>query len=563
MQPLFSIVTPVYNPPLDVLAKTIRSVRNQSFKDWELILVDDCSPDPAVRELLRKQAAADSRIKVIERPTNGHIVAASNDGFAAAHGKFIALLDHDDVIVDNALLKMSEAIKNNPDVGYLYSDEEIIDENDNLLQPFRKATWSPERLRGQMYTNHFSVLRTDLVRQVGGFRPGFDGSQDHDLVLRVTELADGVVHIPEVLYRWRAVAGSAAESTDAKPYAWHAGLRAVNEHLQRTGVAGHAELGPYAGTYRVVRDPLPPDVLVSVIIPTRGESGEVFGQERVFILEAIRSLLEKGGHANLEFVVVYDTPTPPAVLGALRELLGDKLILVPYDKPFNYSEKCNLGVIYSHGSVLLLANDDIEAISDNLIGKLVAPLFEPGVGQTGAMLLFEDGTIQHAGVQVVETLLTHAHMGHDPSEPVHLYATDVDREVFGVTAALTAIKRITYDQIGGFTELLFNNYNDVDLSMKIGYLGLRRLYIADARAYHFESKTRKQDNSSQWEVDFIRRRWEMPFFDPYLPGVRRYDLQSEWALVKQYFKAGGVLEVARRASGRIRKQVRRKLNLRE
>lgn len=553
------MVTPVYNPPLDVLTKTIKSVQNQTFKNWELILIDDHSPDAAVRGLLHQHAAGDKRIKVIERPTNGHIVAASNDGVAAARGEFIALLDHDDVIVEDALEKMADAISKHPNVGYLYSDEEIIDAKDNIHKPFRKARWSPERLRGQMYTNHFSVLRTDLVRQVGAFREGFDGSQDHDLVLRVTEAADEVVHIPQVLYQWRSVPGSAAESEDAKPYAWEAGRKAVNEHLQRTGVRGHAILGPYIGTYRIVRDPIPADLLVSVIIPTRGEAGVAFGKHRVFIVEAIKSLLEKGGHTNLEFVIVYDPPTPEAVLNELRELLGERLVLVPYDKPFSYSEKCNLGVLYSHGTVILLVNDDIEAISDNLIGKLVAPLLEPGVGQTGAMLLFEDGTIQHAGVQVIETLLTHAYIGDDPNEPVHLYDTSIDREVLAVTAALTAIKRVTFDAVGGFSELLPINYNDVDLSLKIGTLGLRRLWIADAVAYHFESKSRKVGIPSTWEIELIKRRWEMPFYDPYLPGVRRHSFESEWALVKEYFKAGGVSEVFRRASGRIRKVVRRRL----
>ncbi len=326
VSPFFSIVTPVYNPPVDVLRLTIESVRAQTFEDWELILVDDASPDDAVRDVLRSAAAEDDRVKVVERPTNGHIVVASNDGIATARGEFLALLDHDDVLVECALEEMRTAIERAPDVDYLYSDEDKVDEDGRFYDEFRKPPWSPERLRGQMYTSHLSVLRTSLVREVGGFREGYDGSQDHDLVLRVTERAARIVHVPKVLYHWRAVEGSAAQDPEAKPYAWLAGQRAVQDHVDRLGIPAVVELGPVPGTYHLTRS-IDPSLRLSVVIPTRGGEGLVWGERRVFVVEAVRSVLERGGHDNVEIVVVYDTDTPDAVLEDLRDLAGDKLKL--------------------------------------------------------------------------------------------------------------------------------------------------------------------------------------------------------------------------------------------
>ena len=371
--PLFSVVTPVYNPSVQHLRATIASVRQQTCGDWEWILVDDASPDEQVREVLREAATEDARIRLIERETNGHIVAASNDGIAAARGEFIVLLDHDDLIVPRALAAMKRAIEDEPAADYLYSDENKVDEKGGYYAPFRKPPWSPERLRGQMYTSHLSVLRTSLVRQVGGFHQGFDGSQDHDLVLRVTERARRVVHVPKVLYHWRAVAGSAAADPDAKPYAWIAGQKAVQAHMDRIGQAATVHLGPVPGTYRLERE-LDPDVRVSVVIPTRGGDGLVWGERRSFVVEAVRSLLRNAGHDNLEIVVVHDTDTPYYVLDELREVGGARLTLVHYGKAFNFSEKCNLGVVKSYGDVVLLLNDDIEIASENFIPNLVAPL---------------------------------------------------------------------------------------------------------------------------------------------------------------------------------------------
>ena len=517
--PLFSIVTPVYEPPLDVLGDTIASVLAQDFESWEWILVDDCSPTEAVRALIREHAARDPRIRLVERETNGHIVAASNDGIDAARGEFIVLLDHDDLLTPGALSANARQVAEHDDVDYLYSDEDKVDDEGNLYDEFRKPDWSPERLRGQMYTSHLSVMRTDVVRRVGGFREGYDGSQDHDLALRVGEVARRVVHIPEVLYHWRAVAGSASADINAKPYATIAGANAVQDHMDRLGLAAEVGQGPVPGHYRITRR-LDPGLRVSVVIPTIGQSDLIWGSRRVMVVEAVRTLLDRTAHDNLEIVVVYDDPTPPEVLAELREVAGDKLTLERFTRPFNYSEKMNVGCLRASGERLVFLNDDVEVISQGWLEQLVAPLDEPDVGLTGARLYFSDATVQHAG---------HAYAGGHYLHPYRDLPRDsygpfgaliVNREASGVTAACAAMRRDTFIEIGGFSEALPANFNDVDLCYKVRQAGQRIVYVASVELYHFESRTRERA-VHDWERNLVRGRWGIPLDDPYVPGLRR------------------------------------------
>ena len=523
--PRFSIVTPVYNPPLDVLQETIASVLAQTFTDWEFLLVDDLSPDPGVRDVLHRAAAQDPRIRVIERAENGHIVKATNDGIDAARGEFIALLDHDDLLVPQALERMATAIAAVPEVDYLYSNENKVDDSGRFFHLFQKPPWSPERLRGQNYACHFSVLRTSLVREVGGFREGFDGSQDHDIILRVTERARRVVHVPRTLYHWRVIPGSAAGDADAKPYAWEAGRRAVQDQLDRLGIAGTVEFGPVPGTYRTVRR-LNPSVRVSVVIPTRGDDGLVWGRRRVFVVEAVRSLLERGGHDNLEVVVVHDSSTPSAVLEKLKALATPDLQLIEYTHAFNFSQKCNIGVVASFGDVVVLLNDDVEIESDDFLVQLVAPLFEEGVGMTGARLLYADTTIQHAGLVFSRGHAHHAFAGQLRDSPGPNASLLVSRECTGLTGAAVALRREVYDEVGGLCEELPVNFNDVDLSMKISAAGYRQVWVSNATAFHFESRTRTPV-VRDWERDLLCTRWVIPDDDLYLPGEHGRALPGE------------------------------------
>ena len=512
--PLFSVVTPVYDPPTAVLAAAIDSVLAQTSQDWELILVDDCSPDPAVRETLRSYAARDSRIKVIERASNGHIVKASNDGIAAARGTFIVLLDHDDLLTPDALSRNAEEIARYDDVDYLYSNEDKIDQNGRFYDRFLKPVWSPERLRGQNYCSHLSVIRTQLLRDVGSFREGFDGSQDHDLVLRVTEKARRIVHVPEVLYHWRAIQGSAAADAEAKPYAIEAGRRAVQDHLDRCGIDATVTVGPF-GPFRVHRR-LPADRLVSIVIPTRGSSSLVWGRRRALVVESVRSALAHTTHERVEIVIVYDEPTPESVLSELRKIAGDRLVLVPFREKFNYSRKVNVGVLASNGDRIVVLNDDVELRTPEWLDELVAPLEEPDVGLTGAKLLFSSTAIQHAGLAFMRGGYHHPYRLMPNVDGGRFGMLVVSREVSGVTGACVALRRETFFDVGGLAEGLPESFNDVDFCYKVQRLGLRILYMASCELFHFESQTRDPKPYIE-DTRFMRNRWGTPVMDPYTP----------------------------------------------
>jgi glycosyltransferase involved in cell wall biosynthesis len=512
--PLFTVVTPVYNPPVEALTAAIDSVLRQTFGGWELILVDDCSPDPAVRETLRAYAARDARIRVIERSENGHIVKASNDGVAAARGQFIALLDHDDMLTPEALSRNAAVISRDERVDYLYSDEDKIDANGRHYDRFDKPDWSPERLRTHNYCCHLSVMRTELVREVGAFREGYDGSQDHDLILRVTERARRIHHIPAVLYHWRVVPGSAAGDAEAKPYAAEAGRRAVQDHLERVGVDATVELGSY-GLYRVRRT-LPAERRVSIVIPTLGSSTMVWGRSRVLVVEAVRSALARTRHEDLEVVVVYDEPTPRSVLEELSAIAGDRLVLVPFKEKFNYSRKVNFGVLASTGDRIIVLNDDVEVRSDDWIEELLGPLEEPDVGMTGAKLYFSSTAIQHAGLAFLRGGYQHPFHKMPSDNPGPFAGLFATREVSGVTGACVGMRRDTFFDVGGLTEGLPESFNDVDFCYKVLRLGYRLLFMAHCELFHFESQTR-EPTAKPADVRYMRRRWGIPDRDPYMP----------------------------------------------
>lgn len=505
MNPRFSIVTPVYNPPLDVFDATIESIVKQTFTDWEWILVDDCSPDPAVREALRALAAREPRVTVIERAVNGGIVAATNDGVDVASGEFIAFVDNDDLLVRHALARVDGVLEDNEEIDYVYTDEDKVYPDGSFADTFKKPDWSPERFRHQMYTSHLSVIRTSLVREVGGLRDGFDGSQDHDLVLRVTEKARVVWHIPEVLYHWRVTPGSAAGDPNAKPYAWDAGVKAVAEQVKRLGIKAEVVKGRVPGRYTLLREP-DTTTSVSIIIPTRGTPGRVRGEMRVYLVEMVRSIIRTTRHENYEFVVVYDSSTPETVLEQLREVAGDHLVLVEFKEEFNFSRKCNVGFLHSKGDVVLFMNDDMEAFSDGPIENLIAPLREEGVGITGARLLFEDTRHQHAGLCYGDGSIAHGLYRYAMDEPGYADALWINREVSALTGACIAMKRETFIDAGGFTETLPLNFNDVDLSMKVRHLGLRLVWLENVTLFHFESVSRSTIVESV-EVEIMKSRW--------------------------------------------------------
>lgn len=507
--PRIAVITPVYRPSPEHLRMALMSVRQQTIDDWELVVVDDRSDDPAVAEVLN-WAAEDPRISVITHAENGGISAATNTGLSRISAPWVALLDHDDLLEPHAFEEVLAAAEDTPDAEVIYSNRDAIDDRNVAMETFVKPDWAPRRLRGNMYIAHLTVLSTSAAREVGGFRSEFDGAQDHDIVLRITERGKPVVHIPKVLYHWRQTAGSTALDPAAKPYAAERGLAAVQAHLDRIGRPGTVRHALSAGFYWV--DYHPTAGKVSVVIPTRGGTGQVHGSRRVFAVEAVRSLLATDHPFEVEVVVVHDVDADAGYLDTLRQLAGDRLVVVPFSGPFNFSRKVNEGVRASSGEILVLLNDDVEAISTDWLEQLVAYAQEPDVGAVGAKLFFEDGTIQHAGHCFAHGHIGHISAGHEDS-PGEFGSNMLDREVVGVTAAVLAIRREVWDRLAGLDESLPNNFNDVDLCLRLRDKGYRIVQANSARLYHFESRTRKAE-VAPWEAQRICSRLGRQLIDP-------------------------------------------------
>ena len=504
--PTFSLITPVYNPPIWALRACIDSVLNQSFTDWEWCIADDCSPNPEVRQVLQKLAKKDKRVRLEFRSQNGGIVEASNSAINMATGEYIALLDHDDSLTLDALAVVSQTIINNPTVDYLYSDEDKINKVGRLFDEFRKPSFSPERLRGQNYCCHFSVFRRSLISQIGAFRSGFDGSQDYDLILRATEVSRQVVHIPEVLYHWRVVEGSTAGSLEAKPYTVESARKAVEEHCVRVGIS--AEVQSIQNGYLHVKRRLSSQPKVSIVIPTRGDRKRVWGVNTCLAANAIRSIFHHSSYTNYEIVLVHDTVD--ALDPEIQELeIDDRLSIVWYSKPFDFSEKCNLGVIQSTGDIVILLNDDTEVMSGDWIESLIGFLEDEDVAMVGPMTVLEDGRIQSAGHSNNPSV--HNLGGGDSIDSHGDFGNRlVAREISGITGACAAIPRDKYLELGGFSTAFPHSFNDVDFSFKALEFGYRIIWTPFAKVRHFESLSRDPNVRSE-EFDLLIRRWGRHF----------------------------------------------------
>ena len=523
--PRFSVITPVYETPADVFWAMVASVRGQSFGDWELCLVDDSSPSPHVAGLLEQAAREDPRIRIARREENGGIVAASNDALALARGEFVALLDHDDELHPDALLHMDAALSEQPEADYAYSDEDKVDRGGRHSGPFFKPDWSPERMRTQMYSCHLSVLRRSLVEEVGGFDPEFEGSQDWDLVLKVTERARVVVHVPRVLYHWRTLETSTAGAgVAAKPWAFEAGRRAIEAHCERIGMRARCERDPDdAGVYHLL-PALTEEPLVSIVIPTAGQGRDVRYQPTVLVSHCLRSIVETSTYGNYELVVVVDAPADPALLEELREIGGERLRLVDYEKPFSYSDKINAGAAASRGEHLLLLNDDIEVATPDWIERMVMYSAMEEVGAVGGRLVLEDGRLQHVGVRFQGGLPGHPYWGFRGDFRGYANGVRVAQNCLAVTGACLMTRRALFEDVGGLSDDFPINYNDVDYCLGLRRRGKRVVYDPDLVMIHFESSSRSSAVSA-WEKQLFKERW-LPFTapDPYSNPHLRHEM---------------------------------------
>ncbi len=517
--PLISVLMPVHDPDPRVLDAAIRSVRGQLYPHWELCIADDASTDPRIPKLIARHAAAEPRIRTLRRPENGHIARATNDALGLATGPYAAFLDHDDLLSENALFEVARAVRADPGVELIYSDEDKVDSRGRRFEPHFKSGYDRELLWAQNYVNHLCVVRTETLRRLGGLRPGFEGSQDHDLLLRLTEglPAAQVRHIPKVLYHWRAAAGSGTFSDRALARAEDARLRALAEVAGRRGA--RAERGPQ-GFNRLVR-PLPePPPLVSVIIPTR---------DRADLLGLVLDGLFAGtDYPALEAIVVDNGSTEPTTRDLFaRHSAEPRFRVVPAPGPFNFSDLSNRGAAAARGTILLFLNNDIEVLEPGWLTELAAIASDPEIGAVGAKLLYPDGTIQHGGIVLgIGGIAGHSHLGLPGHEPGYFARMVLAQEVSAVTGACLAVRAEVFSQVGGFDAAgLAVAFNDVDLCLRIRAAGYRIVWTPQSRLVHHESKSRGAEDTPEKRARFeaesrvMRERWEPvlradPYYNP-------------------------------------------------
>ncbi len=510
-QPLISIIMPVYNTPKELLQEAIESVIAQVYPHWELCIADDTSTKPYIKEVLEKYAAKDERIKVVFRNQNGHISASSNSALEVATGEFIALFDHDDILAPEALYEMALFLNQHPEADMIYSDEDKLNEQGKLIDPFFKPDWCPDSLLSRMYTCHLSVYRHSLVKQVGRFRVGYEGSQDYDLVLRVTEKTDKIFHIPKVLYHWRIHSESTAGNHQAKSYADQAAINALTDALERRGekakqIVSHPE---FPGIY-TIRYQIPEYKLVSIIIPTRN-LGDVLDR-------CLKSLFEKSTYPNYEVIVIdngSDEPETAGIIAAWKCREPNRFKCYEYDIPFNYSRINNYGVTQAKGDYLLFLNNDTEVITPDWIEAMVEQAQRSKIGAIGALLLYPDNTIQHAGVIIgLGGVAGHSHKYFAAGHPGYVRQLISANNYSAVTAACLMCRRDVFEKIAGFDEQLAVAFNDIDLCLRMVSFGYRNIYLPHVVLYHHESKSRGTENTTakqlrfQQEIETMKQKWK-------------------------------------------------------
>lgn len=517
-KPLISIILPVFNVEERWLRKCIDSVIAQIYPNWELCIADDASSKPHIRKVLEEYIKKDNRIKVIFREENGHISEASNSALEMATGEFIALLDHDDELTPDALYENVLLLNEHPDADMIYSDEDKINENGDRHSPFFKPDWSPDTFLSQMYTCHLGVYRTKLVREIGGFRKGYEGSQDYDLVLRLTEKTDKIYHIPKILYHWRTISESTALNSSSKNYAYESGIKAIQDALDRRGEGGKVTpIKGYPGHYRV-RYPVKGNPKVSIIIPTR-DGFDILD-------DCIESIYSKSSYRNFEIIII-DNGSIDAntfrVFEKWKSKEKERFKVERLDIPFNYSKLNNHGVRIADGEILLFLNNDILVKTPTWLEEMIGYTQRESIGAVGAMLLYPDDTIQHAGVILgIRGWAGHSHKGFPENSPGYVGRLLINANYAAVTGACLMVKREDFESVGGFDESLEVACNDVDLCLKLLKRGKYNVVLPHVKLYHYESKTRGYEDTPEKqerfrkEVNRMKEKWgDLLFNDPF------------------------------------------------
>lgn len=508
IQPCISIVVPCYQTPEKYLLEMMESVRNQSYERWQLCLMD-ATPSGEVEQIVKEYCSQhqEKRVQYFPLKENLGISGNTNAGLEESSGEWIGLLDHDDLLAPNALYEVVSLINQDSEVEVIYTDEDQVEETTQGLEhknPHFKPDFSPDLLRSNNYITHFLCVKQSLLDQTGGLRKEFDGAQDYDFILRCTEAARKTGHIPKVLYHWRIHSNSTADNPLSKTYAYEAGRRALEEHLERVGEEGVVSQLPHFGFYRV-KYQVQGEPLVSILIPNKDQAST---------LRRCVESIQKSTYRNYEIIIIENNSTEPETFQYYQELSDQQVRVVVWDSGFNYSAINNFGASHAKGDYFILLNNDIEIITAEWIEEMLGNCQRPEVGVVGARLYYPDETVQHAGIVVgIDGIAANMFPGLPRGREGYFHKAALQLNYSAVTAACMMVPRNVFEEIHGMEEELAVAFNDVDFCLRVRKKGYLVVYNPFVEAYHYESKSRgKEDTRGKIErfgeeIEFIRTRW--------------------------------------------------------
>ena len=504
--PKISILVPVYNTPQVFLKQMLQSVRKQTYANWELCIANANPDNEKVKQILEICMKKDDRIKVVNVPENEGIAQNTNRALDIATGEFIGLLDHDDLLEENALYEIVSCLNEKKETDVLYTDEDKVTTNlDEYFSPNFKPDFNLDMLRANNYICHFFVAKKKLIEKVGGFRAEYNGAQDYDLILRCTEQAQNVAHIAKILYHWRVHKESTADNPLSKMYAYEAGKKAIEAHLARCHTDGEVLQTDNLGFYRI-KYPVKGKPLVSILIPNK---------DQVDTLDkCLQSIEERTDYDNYEIIIIENNSTEQKTFDYYNQICNDKIRVVYWKKEFNYSAINNFGVDQAKGEYLLLLNNDMEVISRDWMSELLGHCQRPEVGAVGARLYYPDDTVQHAGIIIgIGGVAGSVFVGMKRGYTGYMHRAAIQQDLSAVTAACMMIKRSVFEEAGRLEEQLKVAFNDVDLCLKIRKNGYLIVYDPYVELYHYESKTRGAEDTKekvrrfQSEIEYMRCHW--------------------------------------------------------
>lgn len=508
-QPLISIVIPVYNVDPKWLDICLESITNQYYQNWQICIHDDCSTKAETLECLKKwEKTYPEKIKISFGKENRKIAGATNAAIQMATGEFVALMDNDDELTKDALFEVVSALNKDKSLDFIYSDEDKIETDGSFVEPHFKSDFNLDMLLATNYISHLAAIRKSVGDNIGWFRDGFDGSQDHDLYLRLIDQTRKIYHIPKVLYHWRKIPGSTSSDYEIKSNAWNASKKALEDYLNRNNIIGTVEKGIWEGTFRIQRE-ITDENMVSIIIPFK---------DKVDLLKVlIPSIFEKTLYSNFEILLVSNNSEKEETFEYVNKVTKEnkKIQFFEYNTPFNYSEINNWAVSKTKGEYLLFLNNDMEVITEGWLTELLQHVQRPEVGAAGAKLLYKDKTVQHAGVVVgIGGVAAHIHRLIHENYPGYYGRAAITQNLSACTGACLMVKKEAFIRSGGFDEEnLKVAFNDIDLCLKIREVGYLIVYTPYTKLFHYESISRgKDDTLEKWnrfeeEVYYFQDRW--------------------------------------------------------